>query len=123
MINYASLQTSGKTILQGFGAVAVNVRLLNDSVISTIGVFDSGVAKNIDNIQNATHLTGETTRVVYVPGIDFFGAIAPGQTTTPQVSGSVEWTINGVFYKKNIDTVEMLMPLPNVPVLFTLGIS
>ena len=123
MIDYASLQVSAKAALQAFGAAPLNVILVNGTSIPTIGVFASGTAKNIDTMQNPTSMTGETGRVVFVPGIDFFGAITPQQTTTPQVGGYVTWYVNSVLYKKVINSVAMEMPLPNVPILFTLGIE
>lgn len=123
MINYKAFQTQAKAILQNFGAVAVTIRLLDNSTISTIGIFTNGVAKNIDNIQNPTDLTGETSRFIIVPGIDFVGAITPGQTTTPQVNGAVEYVVNSVTYSKNITSVKLLMPIPNTPIIFTLGIA
>lgn len=124
VINYAHLQTDAKTTLQEFAAVPLNVRLAtSNTVIPTIGVFVNGTAKNIDNRQNPTWATGETDRVVIVPGIDFFGAVTPNVTTTPQVGGTVEWTQGGVQYKKVISTVTKEEPIPNVPILYMLGVE
>ena len=120
-INYSKLQASAKKTLQSFNAIPVIVRLLNNTVINTIGVFTDGIAKNVDNRQNPTWVTGETNRCVVVPGIDFFNA-GTNTTTTPQMGGTVEWTINMVQFKKVIDKVAMEMPIPNVPILFTLEI-
>ena len=119
-INYPALQAKAKATLQKFGAVPLIVRMLNNSTVATIGVFDGGVAKNIDTLQNPTELTGETGRTVYVPGIDF---VIAGQTSTPQFGGYVEWYVNGVLYKKMIASVEATMPIPNIPILFTLGVE
>jgi hypothetical protein len=123
MINYSKLQANTKKTLLNAGAVPLIIRLSEtNTTISTVGVFVNGMAKNIDNRQNPTWVTGETTRMVMLPGIDFFNATT-NTMTTPQVGGTVEWTINMVLYKKVIDAVAMEMPVPNVPILFTLDIS
>jgi hypothetical protein len=122
MINYTKIQNSTKTTLLNAGAVPVTVRSLTNTIISTVGLFVNGLAKNVDNRQNPTWVTGETARMVMVPGIDFSNA-GTNSITTPQVGGSVEWTINAVLYKKVITAVAMEMPVPNTPILFTLGIS
>jgi hypothetical protein len=122
MINYTALQKSAKTNLVSNGAVSLIVRLLNNATISTVGIFINGEAKNIDNRQNPTWTTGETDRMVIVPGIDFYTATT-NTTTTPQVGGTVEWTINAVLYKKVINNVAMEMPIPNTPLIFILGID
>lgn len=119
-MDWSEIQRDVRNTLVEFGAVPVTVRLLNNTTITTIGIFLNSLAKNIDTLQNPTSLTGETSRFVVVPGIDFFSS---GATTTPQVTGTVEWTINSVLYKKVISSVAMEMPIPNVPILFTLGIE
>jgi hypothetical protein len=121
MINYSKLQIATKKALVTFGAVPVIVRFLDNSTISTIGVFTDGKATNIDP-NNPTHITGETTRKVLVPGIDFFNA-ATNTTKTPQVEGTVEWTQNMVLFKKDISSVMKEEPLPNTPILYTLEIE
>jgi hypothetical protein len=123
VIDYAKYQTKAKALLQKFGAVPLGVVLLNGTTIPTIGIFANGIAKDIDNMQNPTSITGMTGRFAIVPGIDFFGCITPGQTTTPQVSGYVTYYINSVLYKKLIVSVTQETPIPNVPILFSLGIE
>jgi hypothetical protein len=121
MINYSKLQTTAKNALINFGAVPVIIRFIDNSTISTIGVFVDGKATNLDP-NNPTSIAGETTRKVLVPGIDFFNA-ATNTTKTPQVDGTVEWMQNLVSFKKDISVVEKEEPLPNTPILYTLSIE
>ena len=122
-IDYNALQILAKnTIVNTFKGIPVTIRFLNDSTIDTYAVFGNGLAKNIDNIQNPTSLTGETARYAYVPGIDFYNPDS-NSTTTPQVSGFVEWRQNGVLFKKIISSVALGVPIPTAPILFTLGIT
>jgi hypothetical protein len=122
MINYASLQASTKALIQQFQGYPVIVRLLNNTTVSTIGVFTDGRADNIDTRQHPTWTTGENGRYCLVPGIDFYNPITR-TTSTPQVGGTVEYTINALQYKKTIATVDQETPIPNVPILFTLGVE
>lgn len=122
MINYARLQATAKASLTNAGAVTVTVLLLSGTALPTIGVFVDGTAKNIDNRQNPTWVTGETERTVLVPGIDFVNPNT-GLATAPQVGGTVQWFIGMTKYKKIINSVTALMPVPNTPILFTLGIE
>jgi hypothetical protein len=123
MINYSKLQTTTKNALLNAGAVPLTVRLSEtNTTVSTVGVFVNGLAKNIDNRQNPTWVTGETALMVMVPGIDFYN-VGTNTTTTPQVGGTVEWTQNMVSYKKVITEVAMEQPIPNTPILFTLKIA
>jgi hypothetical protein len=124
MINYSKIQTTAKTALLNSGAFPVIVRLsTTNTAISTFAVFMNGTAKNVDNRQNPTWMTGEVGRVAIVPGIDFVGAVTPNVTTTPQVAGTVEWIINCVQFKKTIVTVGKEEPIPNMPILYALGIA
>jgi hypothetical protein len=122
-LNYLDMQNKIRKAMVGANAYPVIIKLLNNVTISTIGVFTYGVAKNTDNRQNPTWATGETLQKVIVPGIDFVGAVNAGVTTTPQVGGTVEWTRSGVAFKKIIESVGAEVPIPNVPLFFTLGIG
>lgn len=121
-VNYAKLQASAKSILQQFNAAPVTIRLLNNSVVQTIGVFQNGEGKNTDNRQNPTWVTGFVGAVIILPGIDFYNPTT-NTTSTPQVGGTVEWTQNMVLFKKVIVMVDKEEPIPNVPILITLGIE
>jgi hypothetical protein len=125
-VNYSKLQTIAKnTLLNVFNAVPLIVRFPDNSTISTVGVFDNtalGQTVDIDNIQNATGITGEVGRVAIVPGIDFYNKTS-NSTKTPQVNGTVEWSINMVSFVKVINSVQKTEPVPNTPILYVLGIE
>lgn len=121
-INYPALQERVKTLIQySLGGYPVVVRNLANATVSTYAVFSNGEAKNIDNRQNPTWTTGETAREAIIPGIDFYNTNT-NTMTTPQVGGSVEWSVGGVSYKKRIQSVQIIMPVPNIPIQFVLGV-
>jgi hypothetical protein len=110
-LNYSTLQSTVISTLTNLGAINVTITCLPDPTTSaavtmkTIGVFDSGLVKNIDNRQNPTVIGGQTLQVVYVPG---------NLAQDPDIGGQISYKVNGKQYVKRISAVNTTQPTDTV---------
>lgn len=118
-LNYAKLQAAAVKMIQNFGGMPITITSLPDPVsgavvtMKTIGVFDNGQTKNVDNRQNPTVMVGQVGQVLYIPG---------GLKQDPEVDGRVSYKIAGKTYVKRISQVNTTQPTDTV-LLYVLSLE
>ena len=105
--DWSKMQKSVSALIQSFGGISITITSLPDPTTQqvvttkTIGVFDNGQVKNIDNRQNPTVIGGQVGQVLYVPG---------DLKQDPDVGGQVSYKANGKNYVKRISQVNCTQP-------------